>query len=1796
MTAGSLTVAGASTVSGNFNPSGGTFTTDAATTLAGASTWSGGVLDGTGSVTNTGTLTLAGTSATSPLIDAVNLTNSGTITQTGVGNLGIEADRTLENEALGIYDLQSDAGVTAIPGAGNAPEILNFGTFQKTAGSGTAAISGVTFEHADGIVDVESGTLAIPNSGAAGTGAEGASFSVAEGSVLDLSSPNLSNTLEGTFTGSGAGTILFASGFLSTGASGATFDFPGSLFQWEGGTIVNNGGLINQGTINLSRSGNEAFGPGLLDNAGTIIESGGELSLDPDTTLLNEAGGVYNLEIDATLGTNASGAGANPVLVNAGSFKKSGGNSSTSMAWDLDNTGTFEVDAGTLTQSGNVVEAAGGALTGGDWVVSGGASLTLSQPGNLTSNQADVSLSGAGSAFTNLASLNSNAGTLAITSGANLGAPAGLTNTGTLEIGSASTVAVTGSFTQTSAGTLNVQLGGARGSGQFGKLTASGAGTLAGTLEANLAGTYSPTPGDSFKVLTDASQSGSFTSFNLPETVAAFFQAGVSSTGATLTAVATQTNLAPVSINSALPSSLVIGQNLSVSFTVKNEGTQTTPVSSWVDSVFLSTSATLGSSAVLLGQVTHSGALGASATYQETVTGAVPTLLPGEYFVIVQADSGGGVPDTNRGNNALASSAAIPVSVTTLTLGTPASGTIKSGQDLYFEINPAAGEDVTVAASSSLAGFASVFESAGSIPNTTTFDQSASIAGQATQTVEFFAPEAAAYFVLVQGTTAAGTGTSFTITAQPAALALTGFGATTGSNAGDVTVPIFGSFFQTGLQASLVASNNAAQAAVSVLVTSSTEAYATFNLSTLVIGTYSVKVSVAGESATLPAAFSVVAGTVGQFQAQVSLPNATSSGDGAVQGVITYSNTGGTDIVAPLLELDGNGQAGLRLDASDPYSDDPLLLVAASSTGPAGVLLPGEQGQITFQAQPSAASDMTLNVSLSEELSTSTTPIDFTSLEAQVEPAGTSAAEFSPVFQQFENEAGATEGGLVALLSQTATELGVQGSGQGNGSFYSAQDVFAKIFRDAGLTVNGAVTGRLFLNDNSNPLANVTLSIVSSDQSQADTAVTFDDGTFAFPAMPAGTYTVSASGYLVTTPLQVVVPASGSSSGVNVTVSTGATIAGTVDHSGTNAPLGSVTVSAISDQDVSFTATTADDGTYEFAGLPAGTYTVTASGSSFDSQTQSGITLANNQSESGIDFTLDDAATLDGTVTGPGGAVVAQATIVLVDSNGADFSATTDATGAYSIGNLHPGSYSVTVTASGFATGQSNVTLSEGSTLTTTLSLALGANMAVTVTSAAGAPVASADVEITQNGNYVTSADTNSSGQATLSGLSAGTFQLEVDASGFASATDSFTLTAGQILSRSYTLGTAGEIQGVVTDGSGNPLANVPLFLLEQNENQQVAISGSDGGYEFDTLALDTYFLTVGQTPGIDRQQVVISASDLDQTFNFSLTGAIVSGTVVASDGATPVTGALVALEQGNNVIVTTETDSNGAYELEAVAPGTYTIATGGPTGLAPARSITVGTSNLTVPALQLGTAQLSGTVVDPSNNPVSGANVLLVNGPLADSELGSSASTDANGDFTLTSLVAGSYSLYIDAPGFPAMIEQVTVTATGAPVSIKLAAGTTVSGTVTDATTGTGISGATVDLFSVSTKLDVATIVAGSNGAFQESNVPPGTYDLLFADPSGAHALKELLNVVIGAAPLVENAAARRHFHPIAGNGYRHQGAADHRRECARLRCARQSADRGQHRQQRRLLRHRLAGRHLWYPGREYRISPLCH
>jgi hypothetical protein len=115
-----------------------------------------------------------------------------------------------------------------------------------------------------------------------------------------------------------------------------------------------------------------------------------------------------------------------------------------------------------------------------------------------------------------------------------------ITNNGTINIGAGDTVAAGGTFTQTSSGTLDIQLGGPPASGLYGSLSSAGATALAGTLAAAPVNGYSPTGSDGFNAVTYPSVSGTFAAYQLPSGSSFSFTAAVNPTYVGLGAVPTK--------------------------------------------------------------------------------------------------------------------------------------------------------------------------------------------------------------------------------------------------------------------------------------------------------------------------------------------------------------------------------------------------------------------------------------------------------------------------------------------------------------------------------------------------------------------------------------------------------------------------------------------------------------------------------------------------------------------------------------------------------------------------------------------------------------------------------------------------------------------------------------------------------------------------------------------------------------------------------------------------------------------------------------------------------------------------------------------------------------------------------------------------------------------------------------------------------------------------------------------------------------------------------------------------------
>ena len=99
--------------------------------------------------------------------------------------------------------------------------------------------------------------------------------------------------------------------------------------------------------------------------------------------------------------------------------------------------------------------------------------------------------------------------------------------TGTLIVGGTGTtglLSISGNYEQTSAGTLDMEIGGNTAGIQFDKLAISGSATLAGTLNVSFINSFAPSSG-SWQILTFANHTGTFTITNVGNGKSAHYNA-----------------------------------------------------------------------------------------------------------------------------------------------------------------------------------------------------------------------------------------------------------------------------------------------------------------------------------------------------------------------------------------------------------------------------------------------------------------------------------------------------------------------------------------------------------------------------------------------------------------------------------------------------------------------------------------------------------------------------------------------------------------------------------------------------------------------------------------------------------------------------------------------------------------------------------------------------------------------------------------------------------------------------------------------------------------------------------------------------------------------------------------------------------------------------------------------------------------------------------------------------------------------------------------------------------------------
>lgn len=305
-------------------------------------------------------------------------------------------------------------------------------------------------------------------------------------------------------------------------------------------------------------------------------------------------------------------------------------------------------------------------------------------------------------------------------------------------------------------------------------------------------------------------------------------------------------------------------------------------------------------------------------------------------------------------------------------------------------------------------------------------------------------------------------------------------------------------------------------------------------------------------------------------------------------------------------------------------------------------------------------------------------------------------------------------------------------------------------------------------------------------------------------------------------------------------------------------------------------------------------------------------------------------------------------------------------------------------------------------------------------------------------------------------------------------------------------------VSGVVTNSGGTPVSGVTLTLnASAGAVTRTAQSDGNGAFAFAAVSEGTYSLTPSKS-GVtfsptSRTIVVSTANVTGQNFVANVPNTLfsISGRVVTSAGA-GISGVTVT-RTGSSTSATT--DANGNYAFANIGNGTYTLtpAKSGFSFTPTSRSVTVNNANVanqnfTGVATVTGFT-ISGRVVFSSGTGISGVSVTRTGSATA-------VVTDANGNYSFTGLVNGTYTITPARAGYTFIPVNKTATVNSANVAnLNFTGGFSVAGRIVN-TSGAAIVNVAVRLVK-SGSTSVTTVVTNGTGNFTFTAIANGTYTI---------------------------------------------------------------------------------------------------
>ncbi|MFH0829509.1 MAG: carboxypeptidase regulatory-like domain-containing protein [Candidatus Kerfeldbacteria bacterium] len=590
------------------------------------------------------------------------------------------------------------------------------------------------------------------------------------------------------------------------------------------------------------------------------------------------------------------------------------------------------------------------------------------------------------------------------------------------------------------------------------------------------------------------------------------------------------------------------------------------------------------------------------------------------------------------------------------------------------------------------------------------------------------------------------------------------------------------------------------------------------------------------------------------------------------------------------------------------------------------------------------------------------------------------------------------------------------------------------------------------------------------------------------------------------------------------------TISGTVTHASDGTPINGISVTATNVDTGTVSGGSTDvNGAYSFTAAPGTydlthyTYTSSETNTYFIKKATTTITVASGETKSGQNFSLTRRGKFIGHVYASDGVTpISGATLTIsnISGNSSGYAyASTPSTGSYTGIPVNGdntlsavGSYTFIVTKLGyFSASVTGVILTGDETsVTQDIRLTPASIVSGTITDANGAAISGATVTLSKSTTGTSySSVSNASGAYAVSvydtypfnGSAIAEYPVTVVKAGYVTKTATIAVvTESSTLSgNNFALVTAGTMTGTVTNSAGGALSGATISADDGFGTVTTATSDGSGAYSLTSLKPSTrYILTVTKTYYVGQKAygITVTGGATTSGLNFALPDArTFSGAVLAKATNAPLDGAVVYLYKRNKA--RTEVSdfsftikSDGSFNFRSVSPGKYRVKVVKSGYI----SIVLDSVNLsssvsgTIYKMDLASI-ISGRITTGKNVGVASADIGVFSEKNGREVVYSTTTSDENGYYFVSGLKKGTYRLRVMGADYVTQVVKVTVkTGVQATKNIKLAVAGSISGYITDKSTGLPIGSALVRV--VGTSIVVS---SDSNGFYVLDGIAPG-------------------------------------------------------------------------------------------------------